>query len=124
MKVQHIREDAAVPGGNEYFIGEASVQPLVRPDEGIDIVVVRFSPGARTYLHSHAVPQVLHCIDGTGILATEAERNIVVPGDIVYVAAGEMHWHGATSDAAFAHLSVRPPGDSTWTKVDPLEHPA
>lgn len=120
MKVHHVTPDAAADGGHEFFIGEVQVQPVVMPDQGIDIIVVRFSPGARTYLHSHAVPQVLHCMEGRGILATERERNVVGPGDIVHVPAGEMHWHGATPDGPFTHLSIRPPGESTWTKVDPL----
>jgi quercetin dioxygenase-like cupin family protein len=93
---------------------------MVGPNDGIDIIVVRFSAGARTYFHSHAVPQLLHCIEGSGILATTTERNVVGPGDIVHVPAGEMHWHGATADSDFVHLSIRPPGESTWTKIDPL----
>ncbi len=120
MKVTTVKKGAAVDAGSEYFVGEVRVQPIVSPAEGIDIIVVRFSAGARTYLHSHAVPQVLHCIEGRGILATEHERNVVGPGDIVHVPAGEMHWHGAVPDSAFVHLSIRPPGESTWTKIDPL----
>jgi quercetin dioxygenase-like cupin family protein len=120
MKVHHVSPDAAVDAGSEYFVGKVSVQPIVSPDQGIDITVVRFSPGARTYLHTHDVPQVLHCIEGTGILATETERNVVKPGDIVHVPAGELHWHGATEDSAFVHLSIRPPGQSQWTGRDPL----
>jgi quercetin dioxygenase-like cupin family protein len=121
MKVQHISPDALRPGGDEYFIGEAKVQPLLGEADGIDIVVVSFSPGARTYLHAHAVPQVLHCIKGTGILATEHDRNLVGPGDVVYVPANEMHWHGATEDSVFTHVSIRPLGTTRWTKIDPLQ---
>jgi len=120
MKVSRIDPEDAVAAGNEYFVGDVHVQPMVGPNDGIDIIVVRFSAGARTYLHNHAVPQVLHCIEGRGILATESERNTVGPGDIVHVPAGEMHWHGATADSSFVHLSIRPPGESTWTKIDPL----
>jgi quercetin dioxygenase-like cupin family protein len=120
MKVTKVTPESAVSAGNDYFVGEVQVQPVVSPAEGIDIIVVRFSAGARTYLHSHAVPQVLHCIEGWGILATESERNVVGPGDIVHVPASEMHWHGATEDSAFVHVSIRPPGESTWTKIDPL----
>ncbi|MEX0791396.1 MAG: cupin domain-containing protein [Actinomycetota bacterium] len=120
MKVHHPTPEAAANAGTEYFIGEVNVQVIVPADQGIDIVLVRFSPGARTYLHTHDVPQVLHCIEGTGILATETQRNTVHPGDIVHVPAGEMHWHGAAPDSHFVHLSIRPPGESHWTKQDPL----
>ncbi len=120
MKLYRISADALRPGGAENFIGKAQVQPIIRGDEGLNIVLVRFEPGARTYLHTHTVPQVLHCTDGRGILATQTERNEVGPGDVVYVPAGELHWHGATADSPFTHLSIRPPGDTRWTKVDPL----
>ena len=120
MKVHQVSSNSAVAAGNEFFVGEVKVQPIVQSADGIDIIVVRFSAGARTYLHSHAVPQVLHCIEGRGILATETERNEVGPGDIVHVPPGEMHWHGAAADSDFVHLSIRPPGESAWTKTDPL----
>jgi quercetin dioxygenase-like cupin family protein len=120
MKVHHISPDALRPGGGEYFIGEARVQPLLGQVDGIDIVVVSFAPGARTYLHAHEVPQVLHCIEGRGVLATESERNEVGLGDIVHVPAGEVHWHGAAADSDFVHVSIRPPGETIWTKIDPL----
>lgn len=120
MKVIHTGDDALRPGGNESFVGKVQVQPVVGAADGLEIVVVRFSPGARTYLHAHEAPQVLHCMEGSGVLATEHERNEVGPGDIVYVPAGEMHWHGATEEGSFAHLSIRPPGETRWTTIDPL----
>ena len=120
MKVHHISPNAAAPAGEQFFVGEVRVQPVVPGTEGIEIIVVRFRVGARTYLHSHAVPQVLHCIEGRGILATESERHEVRSGDIVHVPAGEVHWHGAAPDSDFAHLSIRPPGETNWTKIDPL----
>ena len=120
MKVIHTSEDAYRSGGGEWFVGEVQVQTVVGPADGLAIAVVRFSAGARTYLHAHESPQVLHCIEGRGFLATEHERNEVGPGDIVYVPAGEMHWHGATEADAFTHVSIRTPGETRWTKIDPL----
>jgi quercetin dioxygenase-like cupin family protein len=120
VKVTRITAEAAKPGGDELFIGEVQLQPVLAADDGLDILVVRFSPGARTYLHAHEGVQVLHCVEGRGILATENERNIVTPGDVVHVPAGELHWHGATADDNFVHLSIRPPGATRWTKIDPL----
>jgi quercetin dioxygenase-like cupin family protein len=108
----------AGPGDN--FVGQVHVKVLTHPDEGIDVVIVSFTAGARTYLHTHDVPQVLYCTEGRGILATEHQRNEVGPGDVVYVPAGEMHWHGAAEDSAFTHVSIRPPGESHWTDRDPL----
>jgi len=120
VKVHHVSEQAAVSGGHEYFLGEVQVQPVIAPGDGLDIVVVRFSPGSRTYLHTHEVAQALHCLEGRGVLATETDRHEVGPGDIVHVPAGELHWHGAAADSPFVHLSIRAPGASHWTKRDPL----
>ncbi len=103
----------------QFFVGEVRVQPIVPPEDGLDIVLVRFSPYARTYLHTHHVPQVLHCTEGRGVLATRHEQHLVEPGDVVYIDADEEHWHGAVEDSHFVHLSVRPPGETTWTRVDP-----
>jgi quercetin dioxygenase-like cupin family protein len=113
--------DSAANRETQFFVGgEVRVQPIVPPADGLDIVLVRFSPGARTFLHTHSVPQVLHCSEGRGILATRREQHLVEPGDVVYVDANEEHWHGAVADSHFVHLSIRPPGDTSWTRVDPL----
>lgn len=118
MRVHHTPGSEARAGEKEFFLGEVKVQPIVA-GEGLDIVLVRFSPGARTYLHTHHVPQVLHCTEGRGILATKGQQNLVEPGDIIVIPAEEEHWHGAAADSHFVHLSIRPPGETTWTKVDP-----
>lgn len=104
-----------------FFVGEAAIQPLISADDGVDVIAVWFEAGARTYLHSHSVAQILHVIEGRGTLATESERFDVGPGDVVHVKPGEMHWHGAAADSHFVHISIRPPGDEgTWTTMDPL----
>jgi quercetin dioxygenase-like cupin family protein len=120
MKVQRINPESSLEGPPDYFVGRVRAQPLLGDRDGIDVVLVTFSPGGRTYLHAHEVPQVLHCLSGRGVLATETERFEVGPGDVVHVAADEMHWHGAAGDEDFVHLSIRPPGETTWTKTDPL----
>jgi quercetin dioxygenase-like cupin family protein len=39
---------------------------------------------------------------------------------VVFVPAGEPHWHGAPLGDDFTHVSIRPPGGSAWTRTDPL----
>ena len=120
MKVVPITPDAGQPGSEVAFIGQVLYQSILTSADGLEIAAVRFSPGARTYLHTHETVQVLHCIEGRGILAPEHERNLVTPGDVVHVPAGELHWHGATDESSFVHLSIRVPGESRMTKIDPL----
>jgi quercetin dioxygenase-like cupin family protein len=75
---------------------------------------VNFSAGARTKFHIHDHPQILVVTKGVGKVATEKEEITVTPGMIVYFPPGENHWHGATKDSDFAHISITTPGGTTW----------
>ena len=61
--------------------------------------VVRFSPGARTAWHSHAVGQALHVTEGRGLVQVRGgEVAEVRPGDTIWSLPGEWHWNGAAPD--------------------------
>ncbi|MEZ5676745.1 MAG: hypothetical protein R3D81_16450 [Thalassovita sp.] len=51
-----------------------------------------FEPGARTAWHTHPLGQTVMVTAGLGA-ARAAKGNR--PGDIVWFAPGERHWHGA-----------------------------
>ena len=38
------------------------------------------------------------------------------PGDVVNIAPGIKHWHGAAPDSWFSHLAVEVPGERTHTE--------
>jgi quercetin dioxygenase-like cupin family protein len=121
MRVIHTKASAADPVV-EHTFGGVRAQIILTAPADLEIALVRFDPGARTALHTHTVSQILHCTEGRGILATKTQQNLVEPGDIVHVEAGEEHWHAATADSHFVHLSIRPTGDKPiWTNVDPLK---
>ena len=68
---------------------------------------VRFSPGARTAWHSHALGQTLYVTDGVGLVQARGEAIAEIrAGDIVRTPAEEEHWHGATPDHFMTHLSI------------------
>jgi quercetin dioxygenase-like cupin family protein len=68
---------------------------------------VRFTPGAHTAWHRHAVGQVLHVTEGVGYVQSRGEELIELrPGDTVYTPPGEWHWHGATADGFMCHLAL------------------
>lgn len=96
------------------FVGRVSRQPLVTEDmaQTMRIAAVTFSPGARTKLHSHTNDQILYIVAGKGILATDQETYVVTPGTTIFVPQGERHWHGATEDMFFTHLSIATPGQT------------
>ena len=41
MKVHRVSPEAAVPAGEQFFVGDVRVQPIVSGTEGIDIIIVR-----------------------------------------------------------------------------------
>lgn len=115
MKVITLKDVPAEPVEGGIFIGgEVSRQPIVTEDMGqyFSMSNVSFAPGARNKLHTHSSDQVLLVTSGTGIVATEEGEAVVTVGDIVHIPAGERHWHGATPDSAFAHISLTQFGSS------------
>ncbi|HLW60994.1 MAG TPA: cupin domain-containing protein [bacterium] len=115
VRVQAAR--AHPPGSPENFSGTARFQDLhaTKDARGIDMVAVFFAPGARTRPHVHKTYQALHIVEGEGIVATEQERRLIRPGDIVVIPAGQWHWHGATPTSAMCHISTRPVGPTDWS---------
>jgi quercetin dioxygenase-like cupin family protein len=84
--------------------------------------LVRFSPGARTHWHSHALGQALYVVSGTALIGTRDGTVFEAhPGETVTCPPGEEHWHGAVSDRSrstspcgrvSATVSRRPNGGS------------
>src|SRR5229473_2049125 len=71
------------------------------------------TPGARNKMHTHSSDQVLFVTAGKGIIATETEQQIIIPGDVVHIPSEEKHWHGATHDSAFSHIALTAKGSTT-----------
>jgi quercetin dioxygenase-like cupin family protein len=107
------------------FTGDVYVNPICRGEEPSRMIVslVRFTPGARTNWHSHAVGQTLHVTDGIGLVQTRDGTVIRMrPGDTVYTPPGQEHWHGATAGNFMCHLAMLegiPGGDGT-TWLEPV----
>jgi len=77
---------------------------------GFSVLLVSFGQGARLNFHAHTYEQILYVTEGKGIIATHDKEQIVTPGATVYIAPGEIHWHGATKDSSFAHIAIQRPG--------------
>ena len=75
---------------------------------------VKTRPGARTAWHSHTIAQTLYVTEGEGLVQARGEAVTKFrPGDVVDVAGGEWHWHGAASDHLMTHLALTQ-GDTEW----------
>ena len=80
-----------------------------------------FEPGARTAWHTHPLGQTLIVTAGAGWAQREGgpvER--LFPGDVVWFAPDEKHWHGATPTTAMTHIAIQEKKDGKV--VDWLEH--
>ena len=77
---------------------------------GPGVLLVTFEPGARLNFHTHTFEQILYITEGRGIVATRETERIVAPGEVIYIAPGEVHWHGATEDSSFSHIAIQKQG--------------
>ncbi len=81
-------------------------QALELGSKDLRMGIVNFGKGMRNKFHAHSVDQVLIVTAGKGYVVTESEKRSVTAGDIICIPAGEKHWHGATDDSEFSHITV------------------
>ena len=114
MKV--VRGDEAKQGQIGAFTGETQLKRLLEAQEpgGMTVSLVHFENGSRTHWHVHPGEQVLYVLDGEGRVGTADEEMEIGPGDLVYAAPMERHWHGAAAGHSMTHLSVTNVGAPEW----------
>lgn len=93
---------------SQYFTGESFYATLTSDKAQTDISNVTFEPGCRNNWHiHHGCQQILVCVGGEGWYQEEGKEAIKMkPGDVIEIPLDTKHWHGATKDHWFAHLSV------------------
>ncbi len=125
MELKPVSPTAKAPAQN--FTGDVYVNPIHRGEDPSRMIVslVRFTPGARTNWHSHAVGQTLHVTDGIGLVGTRDGNVIRIrPGDTIHTPPGEQHWHGATDSNFMSHLALleRTEDSDGTTWLEPVTH--
>ena len=97
-------------GPADYFTGSVLIDPLFEAPDPARVVSasVTFEPGARTAWHTHPLGQTLIVTAGSG----RAQRwggpiEEIRPGDVIWFAPGEKHWHGATANTAMTHIALQ-----------------
>jgi quercetin dioxygenase-like cupin family protein len=96
-------------GPADSFTGDAWIDEIARGEEPsrVRVNAVRFTPGARTAWHSHALGQTLYVTEGAGRVQSRGAAIVSIrAGDVVYAPADELHWHGADPDRYMTHLSI------------------
>ena len=114
---------ASRTGPADWFTGAVRLDPLFNPvdAERVQGAAVTFEPGARTAWHTHPLGQTLVVTAGLG--RTQRWGGLVEeirPGDVVFFAPGEKHWHGAGPETAMTHIAIQEVKDGRT--VDWLEH--
>jgi quercetin dioxygenase-like cupin family protein len=111
MKIVKIAKVSREPAVGPLFTGtNVNRQSLGLDSKEFNVSVVNFGKGIRNKFHTHDCEQLLIVTAGRGIVATEGEKKVVTPGDVVLFSAGEKHWHGATEDSEFSHIYVMKAG--------------
>lgn len=98
------------PGPAEWFTGRVRIDALFNaadPDR-VQGAHVTFEPGARTAWHTHPLGQTLVVTSGLGRVQREGGPvEEIRPGDVVWFAPGEKHWHGASPAVAMTHIAIQ-----------------
>ena len=110
-------------GNPEYFSGHVTTDLIISAPEPATVRALRvtFAPGARTAWHTHPLGQTLHVVSGVGRIQKKGEPvREIRPGDSVWIAPDEVHWHGAAPDQAMCHIAIHE--TLNGSNVDWLEH--
>ena len=110
MEIHRAGSRPSGKGPAEWFTGTVRIDPLfdpVPPGRAAGIAVT-FEPGARTHWHSHPIFQALVVVSGRGRVQVWGKPvKEILPGDVVTIAPGEKHWHGASPETAMTHIAIQ-----------------
>ena len=110
MEITRIGSQPSGKGPEEWFTGSVRINPLFQPNEHRRAAgaIVTFEPGARTAWHTHPLGQTLIVVFGIGLVQREGGPiEEIHPGDVVWFASNEKHWHGASPTNAMTHIATQ-----------------
>lgn len=110
MEIIRIGTQSSAKGPGEWFTGPVRIDSLFQPNESCRAAaaLVTFEPAARTAWHTHPLGQTLIIVSGCGWVQRDGGPvEEIHPGDIVWFAANEKHWHGATATTAMSHIAIQ-----------------
>ena len=110
MEIKRSGSQPSTKGAAQYFTSDVRIDPLAENPEPSRILAasVTFEPGARTAWHTHPLGQTLIVTAGCGWVQREGGPvEEIRPGDVVWFAPGEKHWHGATRTTGMTHIAIQ-----------------
>jgi len=123
MEIIRIGAKPSAKGPADWFTGTVRIDNPFQGTEPARIAGahVTFEPGARTAWHTHPLGQTLIVTAGAGrVQRWGGPIEEIHPGDIVWFAPGEKHWHGAAPATAMSHIAIQEKLDGKV--VDWMEH--
>ena len=96
-------------GPEDWFTGTVRIDAPFAGDGGARVggATVTFEPGARTAWHTHPLGQTLIVTSGCGWAQRwDGPVEEIRPGDVIWFAPEEKHWHGATSTTGMTHIAI------------------
>jgi quercetin dioxygenase-like cupin family protein len=110
----------------ENFTGAVWQDPIIAPQAPGRLAANRvgFEPGARTNWHTHPLGQTLYVILGVGRIQTKGGPiREIKAGDVVWIPAGEKHWHGGSPTTGMVHIAMQEALDgNTANWMEPVTH--
>jgi quercetin dioxygenase-like cupin family protein len=110
MEIKRSGSRPSGKGSADYFTGAVRVDPLIEAPDPARLrgASVTFEPGARTAWHTHPLGQTLIVTGGCGWAQRDGGPvETIRPGDVVWFAPGEKHWHGATATTGMTHIALQ-----------------
>jgi quercetin dioxygenase-like cupin family protein len=110
MDIKRAGSQPSTRGSQDWFTGTVRIDPLFQPNDSARAAgaAVTFEPGARTAWHTHPLGQTLIVTAGFGWAQREGGPiEEIRPGDVVWFAPGEKHWHGAAPTTAMTHFAIQ-----------------
>jgi quercetin dioxygenase-like cupin family protein len=110
MQITRAGSQPSGKGPADYFTGTVRIDPLFEAPEPARVrgASVTFEPGARTAWHTHPLGQTLIVTSGLGRVQREGGPvEEIRPGDVVWFAPNEKHWHGASPNTAMSHIAIQ-----------------
>jgi quercetin dioxygenase-like cupin family protein len=110
MEIKRSGSQPSGKGPADWFTGMVRIDPLFQATGPARAAgnAVTFEPGARTAWHTHPLGQVLIVTMGCGRAQREGGPiEEIRPGDVVFFAPSEKHWHGAAPTSAMTHIAIQ-----------------
>src|SRR3954468_12499428 len=113
--MEKLEKPPTTKGPADWFSGDVYVDGIAQAHAApLTIAAVHFTPCAHTAWHRHSIGQTLYVTEGVGYVQSRGGVLVTIrPGDVIVIAGGEWHWHGAAPTTFMTRLALTE-GDTEW----------